>query len=74
MALTRVLGVLSGLLVAGTVVGALVSLVTGPLLDASVQLRAAVVMVFVAVVVLAAVAVGTRTSGEWLANGGYWDT
>lgn len=74
MALTRALGALSGLLVAGAVVGAVVSLVTGPLLDASTQFRAAVVVAFVAIVVLGAVALGTRGSSEWLANGGYWDT
>lgn len=72
MAYTRVLGVLTGLLVAGSVVGAVVSLVTGPLLDASTQLRAAVVVALVAVSVLLMVVVGTRGSGEWLANGGYW--
>jgi MFS-type transporter involved in bile tolerance (Atg22 family) len=58
--------------VALSVVGALVSLVTGPLLDASVQMRAAIVVALVAVSVLAMVVVGTRGSGEWLANGGYW--
>lgn len=72
MGYTRVLGLLVGVLVAGSVVGALVSLVTGPLLNATVQLRAAVVVGFVAVCVLAMVAVGTRGSAEWLKNSGYW--
>jgi MFS-type transporter involved in bile tolerance (Atg22 family) len=69
---TRPLGLLCALAVALSVVGALVSLVTGPLLDASVQMRAAIVVALVAVSVLAMVVVGTRGSGEWLANGGYW--
>jgi hypothetical protein len=72
MAYTRVLGVLVGLLVAGSVVGAVVSLITGPLGDGSVQLPAAAVVALVAVSVLLMVVVGTRGSGEWLANGGYW--
>jgi hypothetical protein len=35
-------------------------------------MRAAIVVALVAISVLGMVVVGTRGSGEWLANGGYW--
>lgn len=57
--------------VALSVLGAIVSLVTGPLVGS----RAAAAIVTTALVVVsvvAAVVVGTRGSAEWLENSGYW--
>ncbi|MFB6206102.1 MAG: hypothetical protein ABEJ05_06210 [Haloglomus sp.] len=68
---TRPLGFLCALGIGLTVVGALLSLVTGPLSGT----RAAAAVVTVALVVVSVVgmvAVGTRGSAEWVENSGYW--
>ncbi|WP_254831111.1 hypothetical protein [Haloglomus salinum] len=68
---TQPLGFLCALGVGLTVIGALLSLVTGPLAGS----RAVAAIATVAVVVVSVVAmvgIGTRFSGEWLANSGYW--
>lgn len=71
MEYTRPLGVIVGLVVALSVVGALVSLVTGPL--AGSRATAAIVTTALVVVSVAAmVVVGTHGSAEWLKNSGYW--
>lgn len=68
---TRPLGVLCALGVGLAVIGALLSLVTGPL--AGSRAIAAIATVAVVVVSVATmVGVGTRFSGEWLENSGYW--
>lgn len=66
---TRLLSAVCGLAVALVALGAVVSLVTGPLAGS----RAAVVtMALVVGSVVGMVVVGTRGSAEWLESGGYW--
>jgi hypothetical protein len=71
MDLTRPLGVVAGLGVALATVGAVVSLVTGPLAGSRAT-AAIATMALVVVSVVVMVAVGTRGSAEWLENSGYW--
>ncbi|TSD15737.1 hypothetical protein DP107_00710 [Haloglomus irregulare] len=68
---TRLLSAVCGLAVALVALGAVVSLVTGPLAGS----RAAAAVVTMALVVgsvVGMVVVGTRGSAEWLESGGYW--
>ena len=68
---TRPLGVVCGLAVALVAVGAVVSLVTGPLAGSRAA-AAVVTMALVVVSVAGMVVVGTRGTAEWLENSGYW--
>jgi hypothetical protein len=70
MTLSTVVGWLASLLVVVAALGAVVSLVTGPLLGAF-ALPTVLVTLLVAVAVAVAALQGAR-SREWLSNGGYW--
>ena len=70
MALSTVAGWLATLLVVLAALGAVVSLVTGPLIGAFAVPSILVVLVVVVAVVVGALQ-GAR-SREWLSNGGYW--
>lgn len=67
MRVSKLLGLLVGLLVAGAVVGSLLALVSGPLQDRA----AAGVTLAVVVVAVAGLAVVGAKNREWLANT-YW--
>lgn len=70
MALSTAAGWLATLLVVLTALGAVVTLVTGPLLG-EFGVPSVLVAVLVATVVVVAAMQGAR-SREWLSNGGYW--
>lgn len=70
MSLWTVAGWLAALLVVLTALGAVVSLLTGPLLGELAVPSIVVILLVVAAVVLAA-RLGAR-SRAWLSNGGYW--
>jgi hypothetical protein len=70
MTLSTVAGWLATLLVVLAALGAVVSLVTGPLLG-EFAVPSVLVVVLVAVAVVVAALQGAR-SRDWLANGGYW--
>ena len=70
MALSTVAGWLATLLVVLAALGAVVSLVTGPLLGAF-AVPSVIVVLVVAVAVVVGALQGAR-SREWLSNGGYW--